>query len=158
MSKIQGVQVVKKEEAEMLTTPRKSPAMEDEEMAIAWEGIRPEKEREWQSHWSMKVGAEDPPLRHREAEIDQALRLWAWRHFQGNAMQGLEEEEKFHTIQSLQLRLLFLFLFLFWPHPWHVEVLWPGIKRAPQQWPKPQQWQHWILSPLSHQGIPFSWG
>ena len=35
MSKIQGVQVVKKEEAEMLTTPRKSPAMEDEEMAIA---------------------------------------------------------------------------------------------------------------------------
>ena len=35
-----------------------------------------------------------------------------------------------------------------------------GIKLL-QQWPKPLQWQHWILNPLSHMGTPqmliFSW-
>ena len=28
----------------------------------------------------------------------------------------------------------------------------PGIEPRPQQWPELQQWQHWILNPLCHQG------
>ena len=30
----------------------------------------------------------------------------------------------------------------------------PGIKPRPQQQPEPQQWQHHLLNPLSHQGTP----
>ena len=45
-------------------------------------------------------------------------------------------------------KLLYLFVYLFWPSPQHVEVPGPEIK------PKLQQWQHWILNPLSHQGTP----
>ena len=45
-------------------------------------------------------------------------------------------------------------LFLFWPCLWHMEVLGPGIEPASQKWPKPQQWLHQILNPLSHQGTP----
>ena len=41
-----------------------------------------------------------------------------------------------------------LFLLLFWLCLWHVEVLWPQVE------PEPQQWQCWILNPLSHQGAP----
>ena len=33
---------------------------------------------------------------------------------------------------------------------WHVEIPGPGIKPMLQQPPKPLQWQHWILNPLSH--------
>ena len=39
-------------------------------------------------------------------------------------------------------------VFYFWLHPWHVDVSEPRIK------PTPQQLQHWILNPLSHQGAP----
>ena len=48
---------------------------------------------------------------------------------------------------------LFLFLF-FWPCPQQVKIPGPGIKSVPHQWPEPQQWQHWILNQLSHQGTP----
>ena len=34
---------------------------------------------------------------------------------------------------------------MFWPHKQHLEVPWPGIEPAPQQWLKPLQWHHWIL-------------
>ena len=33
------------------------------------------------------------------------------------------------------------------------EVPSPEIEPIPKQWPDPQQWQHQILNPLSHQGI-----
>ena len=46
----------------------------------------------------------------------------------------------------------YLFLFLFWLHPCHVEVPRPGVEATLQQQPEPQQWQHWILNLLSHQG------
>lgn len=36
----------------------------------------------------------------------------------------------------------------------HMKVPRPEIKSTPQQEPKPQQGQHWILSQLSHQGTP----
>ena len=35
--------------------------------------------------------------------------------------------------------------------PWHTEVSRPGIEREPQQPLEPQQWEHRILNPLSHQ-------
>ena len=38
--------------------------------------------------------------------------------------------------------------FFFWLHSWHAEVPGSGIK------PMPQQWQHWILNLLGHQGTP----
>ena len=44
--------------------------------------------------------------------------------------------------------------FFFFPHLQHVESSRLGIEAAPQQQPKPQQWQHWILNPPSHQGTP----
>ena len=34
----------------------------------------------------------------------------------------------------------------------HVEIARPGIEHTPQQWPKPLQWQCWILNPLCHKG------
>ena len=40
---------------------------------------------------------------------------------------------------------------IFWgggAHPWRVEVPRPGIEPTPQQQPKPQQWQCWILNLL----------
>ena len=40
----------------------------------------------------------------------------------------------------------FFFFFFFWPHPWHVEVLRPGIKPMPQQQPELLQWQHQFLN------------
>ena len=43
---------------------------------------------------------------------------------------------------------LFILLLLFWPCPWHMEV------PVPPQWPEPQQWEHHIPNPLSHQGTP----
>ena len=45
---------------------------------------------------------------------------------------------------------------LFWLRPWHAEVSRPEIKLMSQQQPKPQQWQHWIINSLSHQGTPCS--
>ena len=42
----------------------------------------------------------------------------------------------------------------FWSWLWHAEVPGSGIKPVPQQWPKPQQSQCWILNQLSHQGAP----
>ena len=45
---------------------------------------------------------------------------------------------------------IFIYIFYFWP-PWRqVEVLRPGIKCTPQQWPKPPQWQRQILNLLHH--------
>ena len=49
--------------------------------------------------------------------------------------------------------LLLLLLFLLCPQ--HIEVPRPRIEPMSQQSPKPQQWQQWILSPLSHQGTPW---
>ena len=40
--------------------------------------------------------------------------------------------------------------FPFWPCPRHAGVSRPAIK------PMAQQWQHWILNPLSHQGTPIT--
>ena len=37
-------------------------------------------------------------------------------------------------------------------HPGYAEVPRPGIEPVPQLEPEPQQWQHWILNPLNHQG------
>ena len=37
---------------------------------------------------------------------------------------------------------LFIFTFYFWPRPRHVDVLVPGIKPMPQQWPELLQRQH----------------
>ena len=36
----------------------------------------------------------------------------------------------------------------FWSPSQHVGIAGPGIE------PMPQQWQRWILNPLSHQGTP----
>ena len=38
--------------------------------------------------------------------------------------------------------------------PWHVEVPGLGIRLAPQQWPKPLQWERWILNLLCYKGTP----
>lgn len=46
----------------------------------------------------------------------------------------------------------FVFIYLFWSCPRHREVSTPGIKPAPHQRPRPQQWQHRILHPL-YQGL-----
>ena len=42
---------------------------------------------------------------------------------------------------------------IFGPRPLHKEVLGPGIEPTPKQWPKPQQWQHWILNLLLHREL-----
>ena len=44
-------------------------------------------------------------------------------------------------------------LVVFWPCLQHAEDPGPGIVPAPQQWPKPWEWQYWILNPLNHKGI-----
>ena len=44
--------------------------------------------------------------------------------------------------------IILFFFFFFWSHPRHAEVPGPGIE------PMPQQGQHQILNPLSHQGTP----
>ena len=44
--------------------------------------------------------------------------------------------------------------FVFWQCPQHVKVPRPGIESAPQQRPEPQQWQHWVLNPLSYWRTP----
>ena len=36
----------------------------------------------------------------------------------------------------------------------NVEVPQPGVEHMPQQWPKPLQWQYWILNLLCHNGTP----
>ena len=41
--------------------------------------------------------------------------------------------------------------FFLWPHPCHVDFPGPGIEPVPQQWPEPQQWQHWIFNLLHYQ-------
>ena len=50
-------------------------------------------------------------------------------------------------ITLYRIRIVFFF-----PYPQHAEVPRPGIKPMPQQWPKPLQWQCWILNPLYHKG------
>ena len=55
------------------------------------------------------------------------------------------------------ISLIFSFVYqinFFWPHPRHVEILRPGVKPAPQQWPELLQWKHWIFNALGHQGTP----
>ena len=90
----------------MLTTPRKSPAKDDEEKTTERESDRPKERKERQSHWGTKVGGEDPTaLRQDEAEVVHALRSQAWSSLQGNAKKESQEEEKFDTTQSLQLML-----------------------------------------------------
>ena len=52
------------------------------------------------------------------------------------------------------IMLSFFLSFFLWPSPRHVWVPGPGIEPMPQQWPKPLQWQHRILNPLSHKSTP----
>ena len=58
-----------------------------------------------------------------------------------------------NSLSNYLLFPLFLFVFVF-AMPWHPEVSGPGIKPAPQQWAKPQQWQCWIFNLLGHQRAP----
>ena len=54
-------------------------------------------------------------------------------------------------------RLFQVFLYLFFsflPRPQHVEVPRPGIKPAPLQQSKLQQWKYRSLNPLGHQRTP----
>ena len=60
---------------------------------------------------------------------------------------GLTETWWFSLSLFCLLFVYFVFVF-FWPCSEHMEVPKPGIK------PIPQQWQHWILNPLSHQRTP----
>ena len=41
---------------------------------------------------------------------------------------------------------IYLFFIYFWLHPQHMQVLGPGTKPTPQQWPQPQQWQCQMLT------------
>ena len=68
--------------------------------------------------------------------------------------------KKVHMSEKVNLRrlyymVLFIYYYYFQPHPKHVEVPGPGIKPAPQQQCEPQQWQRWILNPLSHKGTSY---
>ena len=45
-------------------------------------------------------------------------------------------------------------LAFFWSCLWPVEDPGQGIESMPLKWPKPQQWQHQVLSLLGHQGTP----
>ena len=58
-------------------------------------------------------------------------------------------------MSCFRIAFLFVCLFVFQPHQKQSEVPGPGIQPVLQQWPKPQQWQHWILNPLSHQQTPY---
>ena len=43
--------------------------------------------------------------------------------------------------------------FYFWPCPQHIKV--PGPEKETEtQWPKPLQWQHWIVNLLCHKRTP----
>ena len=55
---------------------------------------------------------------------------------------------------NISLSLFFFFFFYFWPYLQHVEVPELGSEPTPQQWPKPLQWQCWILNLLHQQRIP----
>ena len=55
----------------------------------------------------------------------------------------------FHILNNKGLA--FFFFFFFWWRSQQAEVLGPGIKPLPQQWPKPQQWQCQILNLMSYQ-------
>ena len=59
-----------------------------------------------------------------------------------------------HIIHYCPLQIPFFFFFL--PFPEHMEIPWPGMGPAPQQWPKPLQWQCQILNLLHHKRTPFS--
>ena len=48
----------------------------------------------------------------------------------------------------------FLPSFSFLPCLWHAKLSRPGIEPTPQQWPKPQWWQCWILNLLNLKGTP----
>ena len=58
----------------------------------------------------------------------------------------------FHFQVKIKEKTILFYLLFYWPHPWHVDVSRSGTKLAPQLWSEPQQWQHWILNPLHHQG------
>ena len=45
------------------------------------------------------------------------------------------------------------YIYIFWLHMLHVELPRSGIKPMPQQWPKPLQWQSWILNLLCHKEL-----
>ena len=48
---------------------------------------------------------------------------------------------------------IWLAIYIFWLHMLHVELPRSGIKPMPQQWPKPLQWQSWILNLLCHKEL-----
>ena len=91
------------------------------------------------------------PYSHTKRETDQLLRnllifkyLICARHY----------SKMFLWINTInhpfERKLLFFFqvFSFFFPSPQHEVVPGPGIK------PLPQQWQRWILNPLSHHGNP----
>lgn len=84
----------------MLTTPWKSPAMEDEERVRVWGRIRPQEDKEWQSHWNMTVGGKYPWVMRRKKQT-KPWGVQAQRHLHGNAMKGPQEEGKFNMTLSI---------------------------------------------------------
>ena len=56
------------------------------------------------------------------------------------------------TTCSSDLKSIWVYFFFFWPHPLQEKFSDLGIEPSPQQWSKPQQWQCWILNPMSWQG------
>ena len=60
-----------------------------------------------------------------------------------------------HILSCVMSPLSLSFLKKLWLYLQHTEVPRPGINTEPQLWLEPQQWQHWILNPLSKQGTPF---
>ena len=58
------------------------------------------------------------------------------------------------TLGDMFLLLFFFLIFIFWLYLWHVDIPRPGIEPTPQQQPKPQHSQHWVLNPLSHRETP----
>ena len=71
-----------------------------------------------------------------------SISLCCWHHCHHNGISFLN----FHS-------WFFTFFFFFLLHPWHVEVLKPGIKTTPQQQQaKLLQWQLQTLQRLSHKG------
>ena len=47
---------------------------------------------------------------------------------------------------SISKYIIYIYINFSWPHLWNMEIPRPGTELAQQQWPKPLQQQHWILT------------